>query len=152
MQNVNMNGFTIPNLELDNAAYAILLGNTRIGTNMLFTNGKFQTENFKFRLNSTATITGANASRFVWTSGTGQLIKELMADIAAYELPVGENANYRPAYLTTAGSAYASAIFGVRVLGNVDANKPPMIASYLNTNWPVTRLGITGGTVSLSGQ
>lgn len=152
LQNVNMNGFTIPNLELDNAAHATLTGNARIGTSMLFTNGKFQTGNFNFRLNSAATITGANTSRFVWTNGTGQLIKELTADIAAYELPVGENANYRPAYLTTTGSAYASAVFGVRVLGAADANKPPMIASYLNTNWPVTRSGITGGTVSLSGQ
>mgnify|MGYP001608266629 CR=1 FL=1 len=152
LQNVNMNGFTIPNLELDNTAHATLTGNARIGTSMLFTNGKFQTGNFNFRLNSTATITGANASRFVWTNGTGQLIKELTADIAAYELPVGENANYRPAYLTTSGSAYSSAIFGVRVLGAADAGNPPMIASYLNTNWPVTRSGITGGTVSLSGQ
>src|SRR5687767_14100823 len=44
LQNVDMGGFTIPNLELDNAAHATLLNtNTRIGTSMLFTNGKFQT-------------------------------------------------------------------------------------------------------------
>lgn len=153
LQNVDMGGFTIPNLELDNAAHATLLNtNTRIGTSLLFTNGKFQTGNLNLLLASTASVTGAGSSRFVWTNGTGQLIKQLTADVAAFELPVGENSNYRPAYLTTTGSAYASAQFGVRVLGTADANKPPMIASYLNTNWPVTRSGITGGTVSFSGQ
>jgi hypothetical protein len=45
-QNVNMNGFTIPNLEIDNAANATLTGNTRIGTDLLFTNGNVQIGNF----------------------------------------------------------------------------------------------------------
>lgn len=151
-QNVNMNGFTIPNLEMDNTANATLTGAARIGSSMVFTNGKIQLGTYNMKINSSASISGAGSSRFFWTNSTGQLIKELTADISAYELPVGENSNYRPAYLTTSGSAYSSAQFGVRVLGAADADKPPMIASYLNTNWPVTRTGITGGTVSLSGQ
>jgi hypothetical protein len=153
LQNVDMGGFTIPNLELDNVANATLLNtNTRIGSSFLFTNGKFQTGNLNLSLSPTATITGANGSRFVWTNGTGQLRKELTGDIAAFELPVGENANYRPAYLTTAGSAYASANFGVRVIGTSDPNQPPMSASFINTYWPTTKTGITGGTVTLAGQ
>ncbi|HWR33265.1 MAG TPA: hypothetical protein VN451_07065, partial [Chitinophagaceae bacterium] len=153
LQNVDMGGNTIPNLELDNTSNATLLNtNTRIGTSLTFTNGKFQTGNLNLLLSTSATITGGSSSRFVWTNGTGQLIKQLSADVASFELPVGENSNYRPAYLTTSGSSYSSAQFGVRVLGAADANKPPMIASYLNTNWPVTRSGITGGTVSLLGQ
>ena len=151
LQNVDMGGFTIPNLELDNAANATLLNtNARIGTNLTFTNGKFQTGNLNLLLASTATITGAGTTRFVWTNGIGQLIKELTANVTGLELPVGENSNYRPAYLTTVAT-YSSAQFGVRVLGAADANKPPMIGSYLNTNWPVTKSGITG-TASLSGQ
>src|SRR4029079_5491474 len=39
-QNVNMGGFTIPNLEMDNAANVTLTGNLKIGTSLLFTNGK----------------------------------------------------------------------------------------------------------------
>jgi hypothetical protein len=153
LQNVDMGGNTIPNLELDNTANATLLNtNTRIGTSMLFTNGKFQTGNLNLILGSAATVTGANNTRFVWTNGTGQLMKQLTADVAAFELPVGENTNYRPAYLTTSGAVYSSASFGVRVLGTADVNKPPMIASFINTHWPVTRTGITGGSVSLSGQ
>jgi hypothetical protein len=153
LQQVDMGGFTIPNLELDNVANATLLNtNTRIGSSFLFTNGKFQTGNFNLTLSPTATITGANSSRFVWTNGTGQLKKELTIDIANFELPVGENTNYRPAYLTTAGSAYASADFGVRVVGTSDPNQPPMSASFINTYWPTTKTGITGGTVTLAGQ
>jgi hypothetical protein len=153
LQNVDMGGNTIPNLELDNTSNATLLNtNTRVGTSMLFTNGKFQTGNLNFILAPGATVTGQNTSRFFQTNGTGQLMKELTGDIAGYELPVGENNNYRPAYLTTSGAAYSSASFGVRVLGAVDADKPPMITTYINTNWPVSRTGITGGTVTLAGQ
>lgn len=153
LQNVDMGGFTIPNLELDNTANATLLNtNARIGNSFLFTNGKFQTGNLNLTLGATATITGGSSARFVWTNGTGQLKKELAADIAAFELPVGENANYRPAYLTTSGSAYSSANFGVRVLGTPDPSDPPMAATFINTSWPITKTGITGGTVTLQGQ
>jgi hypothetical protein len=148
-----MGGFTIPNVEIDNAANVTLLNtNARVGNSLVFTNGKIQTGNLNLLLGSGATIIGANASRFIWTNGTGQLKKELTGDIAAYELPVGENTNYRPAYLTTSGSSYSSANFGVRVLAAADPNKPPSTTSFLKTAWPVTRTGITGGTVTLAGQ
>src|SRR5882762_1488689 len=117
LQNIDMGGNTIPNLELDNTANAILINsNTRIGNSFVFTNGKLQIGNLNCVLSPTATVTGANASRFFNTSGTGLLKKELTADITAYELAVGENNNYRPAYLTTTGSNYSAASFGVRVL------------------------------------
>ena len=153
LQNVDMGGNTIPNLELDNTAHATLLNsNTRIGNSFVFTNGKFQTGNLNITLSATANVTGANTAKFFWTNGTGQLKKELIANITAYELPVGENTNYRPAYLTTVGSTYSAANFGIRVLGAADPNRPPMSASFLNTSWPNTKTGITGGTVTLEGQ
>lgn len=153
LQNVDMGGNTIPNLELDNLSNAALLNtNTKIGNSLKFTNGKFLTGSLDLLLANSAIIIGANSSKFVCTNGTGQLIKQLSGDVNGFEFPVGENNNYRPAYLTTTGSTYASAQFGVRVMGTADANKPPMIASYLNTNWPITKSGIAGGTVTLSGQ
>ncbi len=153
LQNVDMGGFTIPNLELDNTANATLLNTSaRIGNSFVFTNGKFQTGNFNLTLASTAAVTGNTAAKFFWTNGTGELRKELTSNITAYELPVGENSNYRPAYLTTSGSTFSAANFGVRVLGIADPNKPPSTASHLNTTWPVSKTGITGGTVTLEGQ
>lgn len=153
LQNIDMGGNTIPNLELDNTFNARLINSgARIGNSFLLTNGKFQTGDFNLTLAAAANITGANTSRFIWTNGTGALRKELTADVAAYEFPVGENTNYRPAYLTTAGSAYAAAHVGVRVLGTADPNQPPMSASFIKTAWPVSKTGITGGAVSLEGQ
>src|SRR5438552_3235022 len=69
LQNVDMGGNTIPNLELDNTANATLVNNnTRIGNSLVFTNGKFQTGNLNLVLSPTAIITGVNSSRFVWTN------------------------------------------------------------------------------------
>jgi hypothetical protein len=62
-QNVNMNGFTIPNLEIDNVSNATLLGHARIGTSMLFTNGKIIQGNFNMRIADVATITGGSGRK-----------------------------------------------------------------------------------------
>ncbi|MEO7265736.1 MAG: hypothetical protein ABIW38_12515 [Ferruginibacter sp.] len=150
LQNVNMNGFTIPNLELDNVSNATLLtGNTKIGSTFLLTNGRFLTGAQDLILSPTATITGQGTTRFVWTNGAGQLKKELTGDVANFTLPVGENTNYRPAFLTTTGTTTGT--FGVKVISGASPNKPPMIASYINTYWPITKTGMNG-TVSLKGQ
>lgn len=154
LQNMNMNGFIIPNLEIDNTANVTLTGgNTKISTSLLFTNGKLLTGAQNLIMASAATFSGNNNTRFVWTNGTGQVKKELTADISSYEIPVGENVNYRPVYLTSTGNSYLSADVGVRVVGGAHINRPPHIANNLNTFWPVTRTGITGpGTVTISGQ
>lgn len=153
LQHINMGGKTIPNLELNNLSDATLLNtDARIGNSFVFTSGKLQLSNLNLTLGSTANITGGNSSRFVWTNSTGQLKKELTADIASFELPVGENTNYRPVYLTTTGCGYSSADFGVRVLGIIDPNLPPMSAAFINTYWPIAKTGISGGTIRLEGQ
>lgn len=153
LQNIDMGGATIPNLQLDNTANAALVNSgARIGNSFVFTNGKLQTGNFNLTLAAAATVTGNASDKFFWTNGTGELRKELNANIAAYELPVGENNNYRPAYLTTTGSSFSAANFGVRVSGTAATNKPPSTAAHLNAAWPVSRTGITGGTVTLEGQ
>ena len=42
LQNLNMNGFTIPNLQIDNTNNVLLGGPATIGTSLVFTNGKIQ--------------------------------------------------------------------------------------------------------------
>jgi hypothetical protein len=149
-QNVNMNGFTIPNLEMDNTANATLLGNARIGTSMLFTNGKIIQGNFNVRLADVATVTGGGVSKFFETTGTGQLMKELSANVTSYVMPVGIGSVYYPASITTSGT-YASAAVGVQGKNGADPNKPLRSTDYLNLHWPITRTGITG-TLSASGN
>ena len=150
-QNVNMNGFTIPNLEMNNTAGATLTGAAKIGTDITFTLGKISLTTFDLTINSGATITTPTSAKYFVASGTGQLKKGLTADITDYVMPVGDGTNYHPALLTVTGGAYASALIGVRSIGSADANRPPMMASYVNTYWPVTKNGITGGTTTLKG-
>lgn len=149
-QNVNMGGFTIPVLEINNAAGATLTGNTRIGTSLTFTSGKIKTANFNLTLANVATFSGAGTSKFIETTGTGQVFKELTANVSSNEIPVGAGTSYRPAFLTTSGT-YSSAKIGVRVLAVSDPNKPPKLSDYITAYWPITKTGITG-TVTVAGQ
>lgn len=142
-QNVNMNGFTIPNLEMDNTANATLLSNMRIGTSMLFTNGKITQGNFNVNVAPTATMAGGTVSKFFETTGTGRLIKEVTGNLAAYEMPVGIGSSYYPAFITTNGT-YASASVGVQAKIGAEPNKHPRSTDFLNLYWPITQTGITG--------
>ncbi|MEP7252008.1 MAG: hypothetical protein ABI683_06495 [Ginsengibacter sp.] len=150
-QNVNMNGFTIPVLEINNASGATLTGNTRIGTTLTFTAGKIITANFNLTLSNTLTFTGATTNKFIETTGTGQVFKELTANVSANEIPVGAVSSYRPAFLTTSGSYSSSAKIGVRVLAVADPNRPPKLSDFINVYWPITKAGVTG-TVTVAGQ
>lgn len=149
-QNINMNGFTIPNLEMDNAANATLTGNARIGSSMLFTNGKIIQGNFNMRISDIATMSGGGAGKFFETTGTGQLLKEVSSNLTNYVMPVGVGSTYYPASITTSGT-YASATVGTQVKGGADPNKHPRSTDYLNLYWPLTRTGITG-TVNVTGN
>ena len=150
LQNINMNGFTIPNLEMDNTSNVTLTGNARIGSSLLFTNGKILLGTNNLTLTDVATVSGQGTSKFIETNGSGQLIKLLTANVATLELPLGVGTNYRPAFVTSTGT-YLNANVGLRVLGIADPNKPPMISDYLLTHWAVTKTGVTG-TVTVAGQ
>lgn len=153
-QNIAMNGFTIPNLEINNSAHATLLSNARIGTNLNFINGKIITGNFNMRFSSSATGTGGGTSKFLETTGTGQAQKEVTADILAgtpFIFPVGAGTDYLPLAVSNIGSTYSSAVIGVQNKGIADPNRHPRTESYLTTYWPVTKSGITGGTTSATG-
>ncbi len=152
LQTLNMNGKVVSNLEINNA-FDVSLGTsaTTIGTSLLFTNGKIRTSNQDIILNPTAFTSGHGTGKFVWTNGTGQLKKKLTTNISNFIMPVGENNNYRPAFLTTSGSTFTDANAGVRNTAS-SANLPPMVATFLKTAWPITQTGISGGTITLAGQ
>ena len=150
IQNINMNGFSIPNLEIDNTSNVALTGSCQVGTSLLFTNGKILLGVNNLTLSNVAAVSGQGTGKFVETNGAGQLIKSLTANVANLELPLGSGTNYRPAFVNSTGT-YSNANVGVRVLNVVDPNKPPMISDYLLTHWPVTKTGVTG-TVVLAGQ
>ena len=150
LQNVDMGGFTIPNLEIDNPANATLVSNARIGSGMLFTNGKITQGNFNMRIADVATISGGGTGKFFETNGTGQLMKEVSSNISNYVMPVGIGSTYYPASITTSGT-YAAAVVGVQGKNGADPNKHPRSTDYLNLYWPITRTGITG-TLTAAGS
>lgn len=149
-QNVNMNGFSIPNLEVDNAANATLTGSAKIGTNLSFINGKILTGNNNLTLANNATTTGQASGKFIETNGTGEVFKEVTSNLTSYEVPLGKGSSYRPAFVTTSGS-YSSAKIGLRLVDNASSNRPPRINDFIAAQWPVTRTGVTG-TVTVGGQ
>lgn len=149
-QNIDMGGFNIPNMELDNAANAVLLSNAKISTLLLFKTGKIILGTKNLTISDTIKIIGPGASKFIETNSTGVVFKTLTADITNAVIPVGLGTDYLPAFVTSTGT-YLNANVGVKVLATADPNKPVMIADYLLTHWPVTKTGVTG-TVQVKGQ
>ena len=92
-QNLNMNGFSIPNLQIDNStAPVVLTGAVKITTALEFTNGKVQLSNYDLTLAAAANYTGAGAGKFAETNGTGVFKKEMTA-AGSTTLPIGNGTN-----------------------------------------------------------
>jgi hypothetical protein len=149
-QNVNMNGFVIPNLEMDNAANATLTGNARIGTDVTFTTGKIQHGNFDLTLGSAATVTGAGATKYFVTNGSGKLIKASLG-ATAFNFPVGNSTTtYNPASITNTGTADD---IGVRSLANVLSTGNVGTAftkEVADASWDVSEAVAGGSNLSLT--
>ena len=143
LQNLFINGFTIPNLQIDNLSHAALGSAAVIGNSLTFTNGKIQLGNFNLTLANAASTTGGGTSTFVETNGTGQFVKSLNADLASFNMPVGNGTNYTPVSVTTSGT-YSGASIGVQAKGTANPNKPVRSTDFLNTSWTINRNGITG--------
>jgi len=149
-QNINMNGFTVPNLEMDNAANVTLTGNARINNDLLFTNGKIQHGNFDVILNSGATITGANNSRYLVTNGTGRLVKNSLG-ATSFTYPVGNSlTTYNPVSISNSGTADD---IGVRCLANVlsaGSTGTAFTKEVADASWDVTEAVAGGSALSLT--
>jgi hypothetical protein len=151
LQNINMNGFTIPNLEIDNTTNVALTGAGKVSGVLTFTNGKLQLGANNFSLTSTASVTGAGAGKFAQADGTGEFRKEITAT-GNYTLPVGEGNNYNPVTAQlTAGTVNAGAYIGARCLTGAHPSKPVRSTDYLLHRWPITYANVTSPTLAAVG-
>lgn len=153
LQNIDMGGHTIPNLEIDNTSNVTLLNSsTRIGTNLLFTNGRFLTGNQNLVIGSSAGITGHNSSRFVQTSSTGVLTKESLG-ASSFLYPVGfGTGEYNPLTITNNGTVDD---ISVRCLQNVLANGlsgSPVASDFANNSWVVSEAVAGGSNLNMTGE
>ena len=152
LQNINMNGFTVPNLVIDNTSHVALTGPARVSGIITFTNGKMQLGAHNFTLAAAAAFAGTpGTNKFIETNGVGIVRKEITA-VGNYILPVGAGSRYEPVqYQVTGSPALASAFLAARAITGGHPNKHPRSTDYLNQYWKLTNGGITGGTIAATG-
>src|SRR4029077_17716385 len=110
---------------------------TKVGSSLLFTNGKFQLGNNNMILDAGVTATGMGTNKFIETNGTGYARRLLTADVTNSVMPVGVSSDYTPVSVTNTGSTYSSAFIGVQAKGVADPNKHPRSESFLTVYWPI---------------
>lgn len=149
-QNVNMNGFTLPNVEIDNAANVTLTGNAKVAGDVLFTNGKMLLGNNTVSLGSAATITNATNAKYFVTNGTGRVVKAALG-ATAFTFPIGNSTtSYNP--LTVANSGTADSI-GARASATVLSQGTSGTAyakEVVNNTWTLTEAVAGGSNLNLT--
>lgn len=150
-QNVNMNGFTVPNLEVDNTSNVTLTGAAKVSGALTFTNGDILLGNNNLTLTSAATVAGSTSAKYVVTNGTGRLIKQALGT-TAFTYPVGKaTTSYTP--LTIANSGTADDI-GVRVFNGVYSGGGTTGTAFtkevVNNTWDVSEATAGGSNLTMS--
>lgn len=150
LQSLNLNGFSVPNLEIDNAANVVMAGAGRVDGILTFTTGKLQLGNFNLTMANAGSFAGAGTGKFVETNGTGELRKEMTA-AGTVSLPVGLGSDFTPLQFQVTGGSYSSAFVGGRAVSGGHPAKHPRTSDFLNHYWSLNRSGITGATVTTVG-
>ena len=75
-QTVDMGGFAIPNLQINNAANATLLSNLLISDSLYLTSGKITLGSNNLTLAAAAGTVGGGIGTFIETNSTGQAVKD----------------------------------------------------------------------------
>src|ERR1700730_1664157 len=144
VQNVNANGFTISNLQIDNTNNILLGGNVLIGNSLVLTNGKIQLNVFNLSIASAATISGFDNTKYILTNSTGRLIKNALG-ASPFTYPLGFDATtYNPLTLTQNGTADN---IGVRCNQKVlsgGSNGSPFIKEVVDASWDLSE-SVAGG-------
>lgn len=118
LQNLNMNGFSIPNLQINNTSNVSLAGSAVVGTSLNFVAGKVQMNNYDLTLGSTTSFTGWDNARYFVTNGLGRLVKNNLGAGASFTFPVGADVNsYNPLQVDVVNGTNDN--FGVRCQSNV---------------------------------
>lgn len=150
LQTVNMNGFTIPNVQIENANNIALGGAATIGTSLGFTTGKVQLNGFDLNLASAATLSGFDNSKYFITNNTGRLVKNSLGAVP-FTYPVGfDGATYNPVTITQNGAVDN---IGVRCLQNVlnaGTAGTAFVKEVVDASWAVTEAVAGGSNLSMT--
>ena len=147
-QNVNMNGFSIPNVEVNNAANVTLTGNAKVAGDVLFTNGKILMGNNSLSLASAATVTGATSAKYFVTNGTGRVIK---AALGSFTFPVGNSTTaYSPLLVSNSGTADSIGVRASAAVLSLGSTGTAFTKEVVNNTWTVTEAVAGGSNLSLT--
>lgn len=104
-------------ITIDNSTVASLAQNTAITGSLALTSGKVSLGNFDLSMGSSATISGASATNYILTGGSGSLVQETGG--VAVVFPVGTASGYNPVSLANSGTTDN---LSVRIVDNVLKN------------------------------
>jgi hypothetical protein len=151
---INLNGTTqqtiagtgsINRLQLNNASGVSITGAQTIGADLIFNSGKIQLGINDLSLTAGATITGADATKYVQTNSTGNLKRSVSTSDVLF--PVGES-NYTP---VTIKHTSGTDVYAVRVSDGIDITHPLLGTQYIGKEWDISRATVssTPATVKL---
>lgn len=149
-QQVNMNNFSIPKLEIDNVSNATLTGGLKIGTDLTFTNGRILLGNNNLTIGAAASIITPTSSKFVVTDGTGKLVKAALGT-TAFLYPVGNTTlTYNPVSIGNTGT---SDDIAVRSLPNAltgGLSGTAFTKEVVDASWDVSEAVAGGSNLSMT--
>lgn len=150
LQTINMNGFSVQNVQIDNTNNIALAGSAIIGSSLVFTNGKVQLNNFDLSLASAATLSGFDNTRYFVTNGTGRLVKNSLGAVP-FVYPVGfDGSSYNPLTVTQNGTVDD---IGVRCLQSVLQNGTSgsaFVKEVVDASWAVTEATAGGSNLAMT--
>jgi len=149
-QNVNLNGFSVPNVEVDNAANVTLTGNAKVAGDLLFTNGKVLLGNNNLSLGSAGTITNATNAKYVVTNGTGKLVKAALG-ASAFTFPIGNSvSNYNPLAISNSGTADSIGARAFATVLSAGTTGTAFTKEVVNNSWDISESVAGGSNLSVT--
>jgi len=130
------------NLTLNNSAGLSLNQSVSVSNQLTLTSGLFSLGADSLTLGGSASITGAGASSYIVTNGSGTLNK-VYASANTFNFPIGDNlsaGNYTPLSLSIFSGNFPSVI-NVLVSPSKDPHNNSAL-NYLNRYWNVTQNGL----------
>jgi hypothetical protein len=141
VQSINMNGFSIPRLSLQNKN-AESGGDLTVKDQIDLNDVAFPLNKFNLGISEGATVFAQGAGGIV-TNSTGMVRKHFSTDVIGYTIPLVNGNGATPVVLSTKGK-YHNGYVELSSIAKPSANKPSDAEEYLNNHWKVNRYGIEG--------
>jgi hypothetical protein len=145
-QDINMGGFSVPNLEVDNTSNVTLTNSVKVPGDLLFTNGKVLIGNHNLIIGNAGTITNATSAKYVVTNGSGKLLKAALA-AAAFVYPIGNStSSYNPVSIANTGTADSIGARAFATVMTAGTSGAAIAKEVVNNSWDITE-SVAGNSV-----